>query len=63
MAHPQSPGLVLPDIWGHLRCHYAIRALMAAVADQEGHDPDRVSFVDALRIDRRSVAQGAFPPS
>jgi hypothetical protein len=29
-----------------------------------GRDPDRVSFVAALRISRRSIAQlGAFPPS
>jgi len=28
-----------------------------------GHDPDRVSFVAALRTSRRSIAQqGAFPP-
>ncbi|WP_427136499.1 IS4 family transposase [Pseudarthrobacter sp. S9] len=59
----KSPDLVLQEIWGHLCCHYAIRTLMAAVAAQEGHDPDRVSFVAALRIARRSVAQGAFPPS
>lgn len=44
------------------------RALRDPVADYEtalhaGHDPDRISFVAALRINRQSVAlQGAFPP-
>ena len=36
---------------------------MFDAADQVGRDPDRVSFVAALRISRRSIAQqGAFPP-
>ena len=59
----KSPDLVTQEIWGHLCCHYAIRTLMADVAHHSGHDPDRVSFVAALRIARRSVApRGAFPP-
>ena len=59
----KSPDLVLQEIWGHLCCHYAIRTLMADTAEHAGHDPDRISFVAALRIARRSLAQGAFPPS
>ena len=60
----KSPELVTQEIWGHLCCHYAIRTLMADAAEHAGHDPDRVSFVAALRIARRSIAQqGAFPPS
>ena len=59
----QSPDLVLQEIWGHLCCHYAIRSLMFDAAATAGRDPDRVSFVAALRISRRSIAQtGAFPP-
>lgn len=59
-----SPELVLQEIWGHLCCHYAIRTLMFDAAAHSGHDPDRVSFVTALRVSRRSIAQqGAFPPS
>jgi len=59
----KSPELVQQEIWGHLCCHYAIRSLMAEAAGHAGHDPDRVSFVAALRITRQSVAQqGAFPP-
>jgi hypothetical protein len=60
----KSPDLVAQEIWGHLCCHYAIRALMADTATEHaGRDPDRVSFVAALRIARRSTAQqGGFPP-
>ena len=60
----KSPALVLQEIWGHLCCHYAIRTLMLAAAIQADVDPDRVSFVAALRITRRSLSQArGFPPS
>jgi hypothetical protein len=52
----KSPDLVLQEVWGHLCCHYAIRTLMWEAADQAGVDPDRVSFVAALRIARRSIS-------
>jgi hypothetical protein len=59
----KSPDLVRQEIWGHLCCHYAIRALMNQAATHSGHDPDRVSFVAALRITRQTLAHpGAFPP-
>ncbi len=41
----KAPDLVQQEIWGHLCCHYAIRTLMADVAQHSGHDPDRLSFV------------------
>jgi hypothetical protein len=60
----KSPDLVLQEIWGHLCCHYAIRTLMWEAADQAGVDPDRVSFVTALRIARRSISVARdFSPS
>jgi len=59
----KSPELVRQEIWGHLCCHFAIRTLMWEAAEGAGEDPDRVSFVAALRIARRSVALRAlFPP-
>jgi len=37
--------------------------LMADAAHHSGNDPDRISFVAALRIARQSIApRGAFPP-
>ena len=60
----KSPALVQQEIWGHLCCHYAIRTLMFAAAHAADIDPDRVSFVAALRITRRSLSQArGFPPS
>lgn len=60
----KSPDLVLQEIWGHLCCHFAIRTLMWEAADHAHVDPDRVSFVAALRIARRSIsAARAFSPS
>ena len=60
----KSPALVLQEIWGHLCCHYAIRTLMFAAAHDHDVDPDRVSFVAALRITRRSLSQArGFSPS
>lgn len=59
----KSPDLVLQEIWGHLCCHYAIRCLMSQAATHAGHDPDRISFVAALRITRQTLAHpGAFSP-
>ncbi|MFA9566414.1 MAG: IS4 family transposase, partial [Acidimicrobiales bacterium] len=60
----KSPELVLQEIWGHLCCHFAIRTLMWEAADHARVDPDRVSFVAALRIVRRSLSAARdFSPS
>ncbi len=60
----KSPGLVAQEIWGHLCCHFAIRTLMWEAADHAEVDPDRVSFVAALRIARRSISAARdFSPS
>ena len=60
----KSPDLVLQEIWGHLCCHYAIRTLMFEAAHDDAVDPDRVSFVAALRIARRSISAARdFSPS
>lgn len=53
------PEGVLPEAYGYLCVHYAIRWLMHAVAVEAGHDPDRVSFTRALRVARRTT--GSHP--
>jgi hypothetical protein len=60
----KSPELVKQEIWGHLCCHYAIRTLMFEAAHAGKVDPDRVSFIAALNITRRSLSQarGSPPP-
>lgn len=62
MLRSKSPELVRQESWGHLCCHYAIRTLMADTATASEHSPVRVSFVQALKIARRSVIRGSFPP-
>ncbi len=60
----KSPELVEQEIWGHLCCHYAIRTMMYEAAAHGNKEPERISFISALRIARRSLAQqGAFSPS
>jgi hypothetical protein len=59
----KTPDLVRQEIWGLLLAHFAVRSLMheAALAMQE--DPDRLSFLHAVRVVRRSLPHGAaFPP-
>ena len=51
----KSPEGVRQEVYGYLCTHYAIRALMAQSADDNGVDPDRVSFTRALRAACRSV--------
>jgi hypothetical protein len=54
----KSPEGVRQETYGYLCTHYAIRALMAQTAEDNGVDPDRVSFTRALRAARRSVRAG-----
>jgi Insertion element 4 transposase N-terminal/Transposase DDE domain len=60
----RKPELVEQEIWGLLLTHYGIRHLMREAADQADLDPDRMSFIRALRVIRRQVSgQAAFSPS
>jgi hypothetical protein len=56
--------MVEQEIWGLLLTQYGIRHLMRESADQAELDPDRLSFIRALRIIRRQVSdQVSFSPS
>jgi hypothetical protein len=60
----RKPEMVEQEIWGLLLTHYGIRNLMTEAADQAELDPDRMSFIRALRVVRRQVSdQAAFSPS
>jgi len=60
----RKPEMVEQEIWGLLLTHYGIRHLMREAADQADLDPDRMSFIRALRVVRRQVSgQAAFSPS
>jgi len=41
---------VIQELYGLLLAHYAVRFLMREAALQSGIDPDRLSFVHALRV-------------
>ena len=52
------------DGYGLLMAHFAVRGLMHEAALQSGEDPDRLSFLHAVRVIRRRMAAfGAIPPS
>lgn len=66
-THQRGPRVVLrsrtvegvyQEAWGFCCVHYALRALVAAAADDEDIDPDRLSFTRALHAARRSVRTG-----
>jgi hypothetical protein len=51
--HPlrsQKPVGVIQELYGLLIAHYAIRRVMLDAAGHAGLDPDRISFVNAVRI-------------
>ncbi len=58
----KTPGLVEQELWGLLLAHYAVRQLMEQAAWQQGLDPDRLSFVHALRVIKRKMPQAAALP-
>lgn len=59
----KSPDMVQQEIWAFLLTHYGVRALMCRAADEIGEDPDRLSFIRAVRVVRRHVVgQAAFSP-
>lgn len=51
----KTPDLVRQEFWGLLLAHFAIRGLMHEAALQEGEDPDRLSFLHAVRVVRRRL--------
>jgi hypothetical protein len=60
MLRSRKPELVEQEIWGLLLTHYGIRSLMREAADQADLDPDRMSFIRALRVTRRQVLHLLF---
>lgn len=55
----KTPELVEQQMWGLLLAHYAIRALLVDAADPAGYDPDRMSFIQGVRVVRRQVTDQA----
>jgi hypothetical protein len=59
----KTPDLVRQEFYGLLLAHFAIRGLMHEAALQAEEDPDRLSFVQAVRVVRRKLPSfHAIPP-
>ncbi|MGD0364468.1 MAG: IS4 family transposase [Bryobacteraceae bacterium] len=60
----KTPDLVRQEFYGLMMTHFAIRGLMHEAALQDREDPDRLSFLHAVRVVRRKLPQFvAIPPS
>ena len=60
----KTPELVRQEFWGLMLAHFAIRSLMHDAARHRGDDPDRLSYLHAVRAVRRNIiTQGSIPPS
>jgi hypothetical protein len=60
----KTPELVRQEFWGLLLAHFAVRGLMHEAALRAGEDPDRLSFLHAVRVVRRKLPVfAALPPS
>ena len=60
----KTPDLVRQEFYGLLMAHFAVRGLMHEAALKADEDPDRLSFLHAIRIVRRKLTvYGAIPPS
>ena len=60
----KTPDLVRQEFYGLMMAHFAIRGLMHEAALKAGQDPDRLSFLHAVRVIRRKLAvYAAIPPS
>jgi hypothetical protein len=60
----KTPELVKQEFFGLLMTHYAIRSLMHQAALKADEDPDRLSFLHAVRVvQRRLPRYVAIPPS
>ena len=60
----KTADLVRQEFWGLLLAHFAVRGLMHEAALRADEDPDRLSFLHAVRVVRRKLPLlAAFPPS
>jgi hypothetical protein len=59
----KTPDLVRQEFYGLLLAHFAVRGLMHEAALHAGEDPDRLSFLHAVRVVRRQIVRfTAIPP-
>jgi hypothetical protein len=60
----KTPDLIRQEFYGLMMAHFAIRGLMHEAALMGDVDPDRLSFIHAVRVIRRKMARiASLPPS
>jgi hypothetical protein len=60
----KTPASVRQEFWGLLLAHFAVRGPMHEAALRADEDPDRLSFLHAVRVVRRKLPLfAALPPS
>ena len=55
----KTPELVKQEFYGLMMAHFAVRGLMHEAALKADEDPDRLSFLHAIRVVRRKIARFA----
>jgi hypothetical protein len=55
LLRSKTPDLVRQEFYGLLMAHFAVRGLMHEAALQAEVDPDRLSFIHAVRVIRRTL--------
>lgn len=64
LLRSRKPDLILQEFYGLVMAHFAIRGLMHEAALKGDVDPDRLSFLHAVRVIRRKLPRwAALPPS
>lgn len=58
----KTPDLVQQEFYGLMMAHFAVRGLMHEAALAADEDPDRLSFLHAVRVVRRKIARFASIP-
>lgn len=62
LLRSKTPDLVLQEVHGLMLAHYAVRRLIHEAARKVDEDPDRLSFVHAVRVLRRRVEHPSISP-
>ena len=55
----KRPDLVRQEFYGFMMAHYAVRGIMHEAALKADEDPDRLSYIHAVRVIRRKMAAAA----
>jgi hypothetical protein len=64
LLRSKTPDLIRQEFYGLMMAHFAVRGLMHEAALKADVDPDRLSFIHAVRVIRRVLPHmAALPPS